>query len=150
MSDDALQQLGKQAQAMLSAMSPSERRKVAIDIARTLRASQAKRIRANIQPDGSPMAPRKAQPPLRGRKGALRRKMFAKLVQPRWFKASASVSEATVEYSGSAKRIAAIHHFGLRERIKMYDIRYPTRQLLGITELDIDKIENTLIIKLSK
>nr|WP_253852887.1 phage virion morphogenesis protein [Aeromonas sp. CA23] len=40
-------------------MEPAARRQLAGEMARTLRASQTQRIRANIQPDGNPMPPRK-------------------------------------------------------------------------------------------
>ena len=90
MAADALQQLGQQAAALLGQLSASERRKLAADLARTMRATQSERIRANKQPDGSAMTPRKPQPKLRGRKGATRRRMFTKLVKPAWLKATAT------------------------------------------------------------
>ncbi|MNZ02361.1 Phage virion morphogenesis family protein [compost metagenome] len=132
MAADALQQLGDQAAALLHQLSATERRKLAAELARTLRATQAERIRANKQPDGTAMTPRKPQPKLRDRRGSTRRKMFAKLATPRWFKAQATANEASVAFTGSANRLATIHHFGLKERIKGRETRYPARELLGI------------------
>lgn len=141
MAADALQQLGQQAAALLGQLSASERRKLAADLARTMRATQSERIRANKQPDGSAMTPRKPQ---RGRKGATRRRMFTKLVKPAWLKATATASEATVAFTGSANRLATVHHFGLRDKIRGKTVQYPERQLIGITDADIDRIEDAL------
>lgn len=146
MAADALDQLGQQAAALLAQLSASERRKLAADLARTMRATQAERIRANKQPDGSPMAPRKP----RAQRGAIRRKMFAKLVKPAWFKATATANEAAVEFTGSANRLATVHHFGLRDKINGKEVQYPERQLIGITDADIDRIEDRLLQHLTR
>lgn len=138
---DALQQLGDQAEALLHQLSPSERRKLAADLARTMRATQAERIRANKQPDGTPMTTRKP----RAQRGAIRRKMFTKLVKPAWLKATATADAATVEFTGSANRLATVHHFGLRDKINGKLVQYPERQLIGITDADIDRIEDRLL-----
>ncbi|MBZ6064706.1 phage virion morphogenesis protein [Aeromonas schubertii] len=145
MAADALEQLGQQAQALLGRLSAGERHKLAAELARTMRATQAERIRANKQPDGSPMAPRQPQPRLRDRRGGTRRKMFAKLASQRWLKARASADEAVVEFAGSANRLATVHHFGLRDKINGIAVQYPERQLIGITAADIDRIEGALL-----
>ncbi|MFQ2050954.1 phage virion morphogenesis protein [Aeromonas veronii] len=145
MAADALQQLGDQAAALLQRLSATERRKLAAELARTMRATQAERIRANKQPDGTPMTPRKP----RAKRGAIRRKMFAKLVKPAWLKATATANEATVEFTGSANRLATIHHFGLRDKINGKEVQYPERQLIGITDADIDRIEDRLLKSLT-
>lgn len=142
---DALEQLGQQAEALIGKLSATERRKLAAELARTMRATQAERIRANKQPDGSAMTPRKPQPRLRDRRGGTRRKMFAKLVKPAWFKATATTNEAAVEFKGSANRLATVHHFGLRDKINGKAVQYPERQLIGITDADIDRVEDALL-----
>ncbi|WP_279499914.1 phage virion morphogenesis protein [Aeromonas veronii] len=145
MAADALQQLGDQAAALLQRLNATERRKLAAELASTMRATQAERIRANKQPDGSAMTPRKPQPRLRDRRGGARRKMFAKLVKPAWFKATATATEAAVEFKGSANRLATVHHFGLRDKINSKEVQYPERQLIGITDADIDRVEDALL-----
>ena len=65
MATDELSRLTSWADGLLASMEPAARRQLAGEMARTLRASQAQRIRANLQPDGSPMAPRKPQPKLK-------------------------------------------------------------------------------------
>ena len=111
-------------------------------MARNLRASQSKRIRANIQPDGSPMTPRKPLKKLAKKRGATRRKMFQHLVSPRWLKATSTEHQAVVEFVGSANRLATIHQYGLKDRIKGREIRYPARELLGVTTEEVEQVGN--------
>ncbi|WP_338453976.1 phage virion morphogenesis protein [Aeromonas veronii] len=142
---DALEQLGQQAEALIGKLSATERRKLAAELARTMRVTQAERVRANKQPDGTAMTPRKPQPRLRDRRGGTRRKMFAKLIKPAWFKATATATEAAVEFKGSANRLATVHHFGLRDKINGKAVQYPERQLIGITDADIDRVEDAML-----
>ncbi|HGY5243985.1 TPA: phage virion morphogenesis protein [Aeromonas salmonicida subsp. pectinolytica] len=150
MATDDLSRLTSWADGLLASMEPAARRQLASEMARTLRASQTKRIRANLQPDGSPMTPRKPQPKLKKGRGRLRRKMFFKITSRTWLKASATQSQAVVEFVGSANRLATIHQYGLKDRIKGREIRYPARELLGITEQERDQLETTLLAHLIK
>ncbi|EQB2599504.1 phage virion morphogenesis protein [Aeromonas salmonicida] len=150
MAADDLSRLTQWADGLLASMEPAARRQLAGEMARKLRDSQAGRIRTNIQPDGSPMTPRKPQPKLRKGRGRLRRKMFFKITSRTWLKASATQSQAVVEFVGSANRLATIHQYGLKDRIKGREIRYPARELLGITEQERDQLETTLLAHLTK
>ncbi|WP_324032534.1 phage virion morphogenesis protein [Aeromonas caviae] len=147
---DDLNRLTSWADGLLASMEPAARRQLAGEMARTLRASQALRIRANIQPDGSPMAPRKPQPKLKKNRGRLRRKMFFKISSPAWLKARANEYQAVVEFVGTANRLATIHQYGLKDRIKGREISYPARELLGITAQERDQLETTLLAHLTK
>ena len=149
MAADDLNRLVSWADALLASMTPAARRQLAGEMARTLRASQAQRIRANIQPDGNPMAPRKPQPKLKNGRGHLRRKMFFKITSRTWLKASATQSQAVVEFVGSANRLATIHQYGLKDRIKGRDISYPARELLGVTTEDVMQLEELLLAHLT-
>ncbi|NME01793.1 phage virion morphogenesis protein [Aeromonas sp. DNRA1] len=146
MAADDLSRLTSWADGLLASMEPAARRQLAGEMARTLRASQALRIRANVQPDGSPMAPRKPQPKLKQGRGRLRRKMFFKISSPTWLKARASEQQAVVEFVGTANRLATIHQYGLKDRIKGREIRYPSRELLGITTQEVKQLEELLLI----
>ncbi|WP_323878635.1 phage virion morphogenesis protein [Aeromonas caviae] len=150
MAADDLSRLTSWADGLLASMEPAARRQLAGEMARTLRASQALRIRANVQPDGSPMAPRKPQPKLKQGRGRLRRKMFFKISSPAWLKARASEQQAVVEFVGTANRLATIHQYGLKDRIKGREIRYPARELLGITHQEVEKLEELLLAHLTK
>ncbi|TNH88827.1 phage virion morphogenesis protein [Aeromonas hydrophila] len=150
MATDDLSRLTQWADGLLASMTPAARRQLAGEMARTLRASQAKRIRANIQPDGNPMAPRKPQPKLKKNRGRLRRKMFFKISNTTWLKARASEQQAVVEFVGTANRLATIHQYGLKDRIKGREISYPARELLGITTEEVERLEELLLAQLTK
>lgn len=150
MAADDLNRLTHWADGLLASMEPAARRQLAGEMARTLRASQAQRIRANRQPDGSPMAPRKPQPKLKQGRGRLRRKMFFKISSPAWLKARASEQQVVVEFVGTANRLATIHQYGLKDRIKGREIRYPARELLGITTQEMEQLEELLLAHLTK
>ncbi|RSM31258.1 phage virion morphogenesis protein [Aeromonas salmonicida] len=150
MATDDLSRLTSWADGLLASMEPAARRQLAGEMARKLRDSQASRIRSNIQPDGSPMTPRKPQPKLKKGRGQLRRKMFFKISSKTWLKARANEHQAVVEFVGTANRLATIHHNGLKDRIKGREISYPVRELLGITEQERDQLETTLLAHLTK
>ncbi|WP_439843552.1 phage virion morphogenesis protein [Aeromonas dhakensis] len=150
MAADDLSRLTNWANGLLASMEPAARRQLAGEMARILRASQAKRIRANIQPDGNPMAPRKPQPKRKKNRGRLRRKMFFKISNTTWLKARASEQQAVVEFVGTANRLATIHQYGLKDRIKGREISYPARELLGITTEEVERLEELLLAQLTK
>lgn len=122
---------------LIAALVPTARRALAKTIAGALRPSQAKRIAAQQNPDGSAYAPRKPQ--LRQQKGRLRRTMFAKLRTSKYLKASSTADEAIVTFAREVQRIAQVHHRGLRDRVDRKSGReadYPARELLGISADD--------------
>jgi phage virion morphogenesis protein len=133
--------------ALIATLEPSERRALTKDIARRLRESQAKRIAAQQNPDGSAYEPRK--PRLRKKKGSVRRTMFAKLRTAKYLKTEATPEAATVTFTAQAQRIARIHQFGLRDRIGALTVKYPERQLLGFTDLEIEMVEQAMMERLS-
>lgn len=145
MATDDLNRLVSWADALLASMTPAARRQLMGELARNLRASQSTRIRANLQPDGSPMTPCKPLKKLAKKRGTTRRKMFQHLVSPRWLKATSTEHQAVVEFVGSANRLATIHQYGLKDRIKGREIHYPARELLCITQQEFNDLEEVLL-----
>ena len=143
MTDSPLAPLDIELGRMLAALDPSRRLRFARDVARKLRASQAARIAAQKNPDGSAFAPRrKRDEPARDRRGRIKRRvaaraMFRKLRQARWLRAEATPDEALVGFTAAAARIAQVHQLGLRDRVSRKpgapEVTYPERVLLGIT-----------------
>ncbi|WP_137936107.1 phage virion morphogenesis protein [Chitinivorax sp. B] len=131
--------------SLLTKLKPAERRKLARQIATELRRSQQQRIAAQLNPDGTPYAPRKPQ--LHQQQGALRRGMFAKLRTAKYLKIEASPDLAVVGFVGRVSRIARVHQEGLRDRIKPSGVvvQYVERQLLGLTEPDITQIRKNAL-----
>ncbi|MDR0779442.1 MAG: phage virion morphogenesis protein [Pseudomonadales bacterium] len=127
---------------LLQKLSPAERRRLTLAIARELLAAQRRSMTVQAAPDGAPWQPRK--PPLREARGKIKRKaQAAKARQPmmrglrraKWLKARATPEQAVVEFVGRAERIARLHHHGGPDRVEpgepVYD--YPARPLIGIT-----------------
>ncbi|ELI8163435.1 TPA: phage virion morphogenesis protein [Yersinia enterocolitica] len=131
---------------LIASLTPKARKTLAVTIAKRLRASQQQRIKRQQAPDGTSYAARKSQP-LRKPKGRIKREMFAKLRTARYMKANSSPDEAVVEFAGRVQRMAAVHHFGLRDRPSVHskDVRYDERPLLGFDNITLSDVEITYI-----
>ena len=138
--------------ALLISLQPAARRQLARQIATAMRASQSKRIAAQLNPDGSAFAPRKPQK-LRNKKGSIRRTMFAKLRTAKYLKTEASPNAAVISFAGQVQRIAQVHQFGLRDKVnrrRNLEADCPARELLGITRTDVSLVENLVIAHLAR
>lgn len=144
-----LKQLSSFADGLLANLTSSARSKLARQIAKTLQKSQQQRIADQLNPDGSSFTPRKPQ--LRGKNGRVRRSLFAKMRTPRYLKTQASSSSAGVVFIGQVQRIAQVHQFGLRDRVRPggAEVQYPTRELLGFSDEDLSRIEDQILDQLS-
>lgn len=146
MSDD-LRALEDWAGALLSKLEPSARRKLNQAIARDLRRSQQQRIAAQRNPDGTPFAPRKPRQPLRAKQGRIKRQMFTKLRQAKHLKLQSTASSITLAFLGRTARLARVHQYGLRDRPGRGapDVQYAQRQLLGLTDADLNMVRDKLL-----
>lgn len=135
---------------LLTSLSPAGRRKMAAEIAKKLRASQQQRIKQQKAPDGTPYAKRKRQP-VRGKKGRVKREMFAKLRTARYLKTKGSSEGAVVEFAGRVQRIARVHQEGLRDKPNCHSkpVWYDSRPLLGFNEVVLKMVEDEIISSLS-
>jgi phage virion morphogenesis protein len=141
--------------ALLTRLAPAERRTLARHIAADLRASQARRIAAQLNPDGSPYAPRK--PRLRRKAGAIKakaaRQMFSRLRTARWMKTEATPEMAVVTFADQVQRMAQVHQHGLRDRVNRRggpEVDYPARQLLGFTQPEIEAVGDVVLNQLAR
>ncbi|WP_413708075.1 phage virion morphogenesis protein [Ralstonia sp. Ralssp110] len=125
---------------LLGRLEAPQRRALARAIAVELRRRQSARIAAQRNPDGSAYEPRKPQ--LRHKRGGIRRSMFTRLRMAKYMHIEANPNAAVVTFAGKVRRIAAVHHFGLRDRVNKNGLvaKYPSRALLGITHEDIDQL----------
>jgi len=137
--------------ALLAALSPAGRRKLAGEIAKQLRTAQQQRIKQQKAPDSSPYQARKRQP-LRAKQGRIKRAMFQKLRTNRYMKASGRENGAVVEFTGKVQRIARVHQYGLKDRPNAHaqDVQYAERQLLGFSQVDKELVETLTIKHLSR
>ncbi|OKP25319.1 phage virion morphogenesis protein [Serratia liquefaciens] len=135
---------------LITALSPQSRKSLAVAVSKRLRASQQQNIKRQQAPDGTPYAPRKT--PLRNTKRLRDRAMFSKLRTARYMKAKGSGDEAVVEFVGRVKRMANVHHYGLRDRPSPHsaDVKYEARPLLGFSTADVKMIETAVIEHLTR
>ncbi len=128
---------------LTGALEPGERRKLASRVGTRLRSANAKRIKANITPDGEPMAPRKEKPK-RKRRGGVREskppRMFQSAGTPRFLRKQASADQIEVGFAGAMARIMRVHQFGLRDSVTRDPasptVTYEARPTIGLTPDD--------------
>lgn len=142
---NSLEDLTAWAGALLHKLDGGERRTLLRAVAYELRRRQTVRIAEQRNPDGTSYEPRK--PRLRHGTGRVRRAMFMRLRTSRFMKAQADPNSAVVSFIGSAERIAAVHQFGLRDRVNNggLEVRYAKRELLGFAENDVDRLADMVL-----
>ena len=130
---------------LLSKLEAPQRRVLARAVAVELRRRQSARIAAQRNPDGTVYEPRKPQ--LRHKRGGIRRKMFTRLRMARYMRIEADPNTAVVTFAATAMRIAAVHHFGLRDRVNRNGLtsKYPARQLLGLDDADLSSVTGLVL-----
>ena len=135
---------------LIAALSPTARRRMAADIAKTLRTRQQRRIKTQKAPDGTPYAARKRQP-VKAKKGRVKREMFAKLRTSRFMKATAGNDAAVVEFTGKVQRMVNVHQYGLKDKPgrNSKPVQYDARPLIGFSDEDRQAVEEIIIAKLS-
>ena len=133
---------------LLSKLEPAARSKLARSLAQKLRRSQQQRVKQQRNPDGSPYAARKPRD-LKGKKGRIKRqaKMFQKLPKASYMKAKGDGQSITIGFTGRVARIARVHQYGLKDRAEANapEVRYQRREVLGVSEVDINLIRDGLL-----
>ncbi len=142
----------------LNRLSPAERRRIYRKIGAELRKTNAKRIAANVEPDGTAMHPRKPRPRMKDARGRIRRsrKMFRKLRQAKNLRIRTTADGVSVGYEGPVAHTARIHQYGLRGFVgrtiggKTVRARYPARALLGFRPQDLDAVADIVLGELER
>ncbi len=141
-----LEYLSEHLNALLVSLNDAARRKMAMVIARKIRASQSQRITRQQNPDGSSYTPRKN---LRKRKGQIKKKMFMKLKTTRFMKIENIPNGVTIGFDQRVSRLSRIHQDGLVDTLKYngrsFKVRYAQRTLLGFTDSEVELIENEVL-----
>nr|WP_249430734.1 phage virion morphogenesis protein [Enterobacter cloacae] len=135
--------------ALLANLEPAARNRMMRQLAQELRRSQQQNIRLQRNPDGTAFEPRRVT--ARSKKGRIKRQMFAKLRTTKYLKTAATADSASVQFDGSVQRIARVHHYGLRDRVRRKGplVRYSERRLLGINNEGINIIKEILFREVS-
>lgn len=139
---------------LMGRLEPRERGKLSRKVGKVLRDANARRIRDNVQPDGSPMEPRKPKADKRGRLRARKGKMFPKAALAKNLKVRASSERIEVAFTPRVAGTAAVHHFGLTAPVdpkvpNSIEVRYPARRLLGFAPADLEAIDKAVMEHLS-
>lgn len=142
---DDLQRVDDWLAALLANLEPAARNRMMRQLAQELRLSQQQNIRLQRNPDGTTFEPRRMT--ARSKKGRIKRQMFAKLRTTKYLKTAATADSASVQFEGKVQRIARVHHYGLRDRVRRNgpEARYPARRLLGINDVIEELTRDTLL-----
>ncbi|ELP5714837.1 phage virion morphogenesis protein [Enterobacter bugandensis] len=142
---DDLQRVDDWLAALLANLEPAARNRMMRQLAQELRRSQQQNIRLQRNPDGTAFKPRRMT--ARSKKGRIKRQMFAKLRTTKYLKTAATANSATVQFDGKVQRIARVHHYGLRDRVRRNgpEVRYSQRRLLGVNDGVMEATMNTLL-----
>jgi phage virion morphogenesis protein len=86
------------------------------------------------------------------RKNSKKARMFKRLATARYLRMSSNDREAVIFFAPKAAAIARVHHYGLTEKMrgKNTKVKYPPRQLLGLTPQDIAHIEDQILAHLTR
>ena len=119
-------------------------------IGRDLQAAQRRRIRANLDPDGEPFAPRRPRTiraDARKRRGAAR---TGPMFQRAGDRLGRTVSDDMIDigFDARASGILRIHHEGQTAALAPFDtaprVQFARRRLLGLSDQDRDRILTTI------
>ncbi|HHA1915849.1 TPA: phage virion morphogenesis protein [Enterobacter asburiae] len=142
---DDLQRVDDWLAALLANLEPAARNRMMRQLAQELRRSQQQNMRQQRNPDGTGFEPRRVT--ARSKKGRIKRQMFAKLRTTKYLKTAATADSASVQFDGKVQRIARVHHYGLRDRVRRNgpEAQYPARRLLGVNDVIEELTRDTLL-----
>ena len=143
---DDLQRVDDWLAALLANLEPAARNRMMRQLAQELRRSQQQNIRLQRNPDGTTFEPRRVT--ARSKKGRIKRQMFAKLRTTKYLKTAATADSASVQFDGKVQRIARVHHYSLRDRVRRNgpEARYPARRLLGVND-EVETITRDTLLR---
>ncbi|MEG6096544.1 phage virion morphogenesis protein [Enterobacter bugandensis] len=143
---DDLQRVDDWLAALLANLEPAARNRMMRQLAQELRRSQQQNIRLQRNPDGTTFEPRRVT--ARSKKGRIKRQMFAKLRTTKYLKTAATTDSGSVQFDGKVQRIARVHHYGLRDRVRRNgpEARYPARRLLGVND-EVETITRDTLLR---
>lgn len=117
---------------LLDTVAPAQRKRLIDKLMRLARRANARRIAANVTPDGGAMAPRKKRP--KGKRG----KMFKRIGKDASLKIRSTPDMGELTFANPLiETTAATHHFGLEGFVgrtrngRVIRTKYQARALLG-------------------
>lgn len=129
---------------LLQQAQPRERKRLMDKLMRMVRRAQVQRHRANVEPEGGAMAPRK---PRKDKKG----KMFRRIGRTSSLKIRSTPDQGELTFVNAlVEQTAAVHHFGLEGFVgktrdgRVIRTKYQARRLLGFGDEKRDLIDEVL------
>jgi phage virion morphogenesis protein len=141
---DQLDQLATWLDPLINKLEASERAKLARHLGDKLRRENQQRIKDQVNPDGTPYAPRKS----RNKKGRIKRAaMFRKLRLNKHMKLKTTANDISLGFLGNVAKIARIHYEGQVAEVRPGgpEVKYEERKMLGFAPDDEQLIMNTVI-----
>ena len=129
---------------LLKQLEPGQRIQLARELGRGLRQRQAQRIKGQKNPDGTTFVARKPRTGTNAKRGP----MFVQLRKYKYLKFKARSGEISVGWFSHAAHVARIHHYGLEGTVgDKYSprVQYHQRELLGLSDEDIEWVEESLL-----
>jgi len=151
MSDD-IDKLTTWLAPLLQQLGQAERTALARTVARELRADNTANIRAQHGPEGEAWAARKnAVRDKRGRVRAKQQELFRRITNRRNMQDRLSGRDAVLQFVARTERIARVHHFGLRDKVRRGgpDYDYPERPLIGFSPAFLEKLQDIVLAHLA-
>lgn len=142
---------------LLAKTEPRQRMALARGVGQIMRKFNAARVTANVEPDGTPMAPRNPKKPRKSgkpRKGKAGR-MFKRIELARNMQVQPSADEVSLSFKPRIAQTAKEHHYGLEgpvdRRIRnSIRVRYKARRLLGFGPGDREALLGEVMAWLDK
>lgn len=152
MADD-FRRLAPWLQQVAARFDDRSRLKMGRKIAQALRKLNAKRIAANVQPDGTAMEPRRQQTESVVRKKVRESgKMFKRMKLAKNMPIRVHADQIEISFNSKMAQTAAVHHYGLRDRVARFrgapSVRYPRRELLGFGPEDEAEIIDIIMAEI--
>jgi phage virion morphogenesis protein len=123
---------------LLAKTAPTQRMALSRRVGQIMRKFNAARVNANVEPNGTPMAPRNPKKPRKGRKERRGKagRMFKRIELARNMRVTPGADEVSLSFNSRVARTAQVHHFGEEDAVdrrirNSIRVRYKARRLLG-------------------
>jgi len=142
---------------LLAKTEPRQRMALARGVGQIMRRFNAARVMANVEPDGTAMAPRNPKKPRKGKKTAKGKaaRMFKRIELARNMQVQPSADDVSLSFKGRIAKTARVHHFGEEDAVdprirNSIRVRYKARRLLGFGPGDREALLGEVMAWLDK
>lgn len=123
------------AQHIPTGLTQPERKKLLGLLIKTIRKQNQARMKAQVAPSGERWPERK------NKSGEA---MMRKMRSAKHFKVRVSSAKAAAGFTGYTAYIASVQHHGKRQQLGKRNIKYPVRELIGVTHKDTLELQQVV------